>query len=65
MPEIKVILYEKPFPFGPFGVKSFGQNTMTSVTHPIANAIYDAVDVFITEMPATPEKILELLKRKS
>ncbi len=35
---------------------------MIAVTPAIANAIYDAVGVFITDMPATPEKILEALK---
>ncbi len=62
MPETEVILYEEPVPSGPFGAKGVGQNTMIAVTPAIANAIYDAVGVFITDMPATPEKILEALK---
>lgn len=64
MPETEVILYEEPVPSGPFGAKGVGQNTMIAVTPAIANAIYDAVGVFITDMPATPEKILEALKGK-
>ena len=63
MPETEVILYEEPVPSGPFGAKGVGQGTMVAVTPAIANAIYDAVGVFITDMPATAEKILEALKR--
>jgi xanthine dehydrogenase molybdenum-binding subunit len=62
MPETEVILYEEPVPSGPFGAKGAGQGTMVAVTPAIANAIYDAVGVFITDMPATPEKILTALR---
>jgi xanthine dehydrogenase molybdenum-binding subunit len=63
MPETEVILYEKPVPSGPFGAKGVAQGAMIAVTPSIANAIYDAVGVFITDMPATPEKILAALHR--
>jgi xanthine dehydrogenase molybdenum-binding subunit len=64
MPQTEVILYEEPVPSGPFGAKGVGQSTMIAVTPAIANAIYDAVGIFITDMPATPEKILEALKKR-
>ena len=64
MPETEVVLYEEPVPSGPFGAKGIAQGAMVAVTPSIANAIYDAVGAFITDMPATPEKILEALKRK-
>jgi xanthine dehydrogenase molybdenum-binding subunit len=63
MPETEVILYEKPVPSGPFGAKGVAQGAMVAVTPSIANAIYDAVGVSVTDMPATPEKILEALKK--
>jgi xanthine dehydrogenase molybdenum-binding subunit len=65
MPETEVILYEEPVPSGPFGAKGVGHGTMNAVTPAIANAIYNAVGVFITDMPATPEKILKALGRSS
>ena len=65
MPKTEVILYEKPVPSGPFGAKGIAQAAIIAVTPSIANAIYDAVGVFITDMPATPEKILEALKGSS
>jgi xanthine dehydrogenase molybdenum-binding subunit len=64
MPETEVVLYEKPVPSGPFGAKGIAQGAMAAVTPSIANAIYDAVGVFITDMPATPEKILQGLKKE-
>ena len=64
MPETEVILYEEPVASGPFGAKGVGHGTTIAVNPAIANAIYDAVGVFITDMPATPEKIWEALKRR-
>jgi xanthine dehydrogenase molybdenum-binding subunit len=62
MPDTEVVLYEEPVPSGPFGAKGIAQGAMIAVTPSIANAIYDAVGVFITDMPATAERILEGLK---
>jgi xanthine dehydrogenase molybdenum-binding subunit len=62
MPEIEVVLYEKAVPSGPFGAKGIAQGAMIAVTPSIANAIYDAVGVLITDMPATPERVLQGLK---
>ena len=39
------------------------QGAMVAVTPSIVNAIYDPVGVLITEMPATPQKVLEALKK--
>jgi xanthine dehydrogenase molybdenum-binding subunit len=64
MPETEVILYEEPVTSGPFGAKGAGHSTTIAVNPAIANAIYDAVGVFITDMPATSEKIWEALKRR-
>ena len=65
MPEIDVILIEKPDPEGPFGAKSVGEPGLVTIAPSIANAIYDAVGVRVKELPMTPEKILRALKAKS
>lgn len=64
MPETEVVLYQEPVPSGPFGAKGAGHGTTIAVTPAIANAIYDAVGVFITDMPATPEKILKAMSKR-
>ena len=51
-------------PEGPFGAKAAGEICQNSTTPAIINAIHDAVGVWIMDLPATPEKILRLLKEK-
>ena len=50
---------------GPFGAKGAGEATILPVASAIANAIEDAVGVRITELPITPERVLEALARKA
>jgi xanthine dehydrogenase molybdenum-binding subunit len=64
IPEIEVILVEQPVASGPFGAKSVGESGMILVAPVIANAIYNAVGVRMTELPMTPEKVLKALKTK-
>jgi xanthine dehydrogenase molybdenum-binding subunit len=64
IPEMEVILYEEPVPSGPFGAKGVGHGTTIAVNPAIANAIYDAIGVFITDMPATSERIWKALKAR-
>jgi xanthine dehydrogenase molybdenum-binding subunit len=65
IPEIEVILVEQPVASGPFGAKSVGESGMILVAPSIANAIYNAVGVRMTELPMTPERVLKALKAKS
>jgi 4-hydroxybenzoyl-CoA reductase subunit alpha len=51
-------------PYGPFGAKGAGEASSCSTLAAIANGIYDAVGVRITDLPITPEKILRALKKK-
>lgn len=65
IPEIEVILVEQPVASGPFGAKSVGESGMILVAPSIANAIYNAVGVRMTELPMTPERVLKAIKTKS
>lgn len=49
---------------GPFGAKGIGEPGCVPSAPAIANAIYDAIGVRITELPITPEKILSALKEQ-
>ena len=62
LPEIESRVLEYPSVNGPYGVKGVGEMTANSPIPAISNAIYDAVGVRITELPATPEKILRALE---
>ena len=51
-------------PRGPYGAKEVGEGSMVPVLGSIANAIYDAIGVRITELPITPERVLAALAGK-
>ncbi|QGU95365.1 molybdopterin-dependent oxidoreductase [Clostridium bovifaecis] len=61
--EIK--FYENYDPYGPFGAKGMGEMVTNTQPPAIANAIYDAVGVYIDSLPITPEKILRALEEKN
>jgi CO/xanthine dehydrogenase Mo-binding subunit len=58
IPNIHSILITEPDPKTPLGVKGIGEPCITPTAPAIINAIYDAVGVRITSLPATPEKVL-------
>jgi 4-hydroxybenzoyl-CoA reductase subunit alpha len=61
-PDIRTHAVESYEPRGPFGAKEIGEGCLLPVLGAIANAIYDACGVRVTELPITPEKILKGLK---
>ena len=60
-PPIEVIFADVVDPIGPFGAKALGEPPSVGVAPAVINAIYDAVGVRITDLPATPDKILDAL----
>jgi len=64
MPETQIIIINKPDPKGPFGAKGVGEPALVGIAPAIANAIYNAAGVRITDLPITPEKVLKVLKEK-
>ena len=64
MIDIKKIIVEDPEETAPYGAKGIGEPCMIPVAPAILNAIHDALEVRIFELPATPEKILKAIKGK-
>jgi len=64
IPEIKSTIIGYPSKTGPYGVKGVGEMTANSPPAAIVNAIHDAVGIWITDLPITPEKVLEALREK-
>lgn len=50
---------------GPFGAKAVAESGIGLVAPAIANAVYDATGVRITELPVTPEKMLKGLAEQN
>jgi xanthine dehydrogenase molybdenum-binding subunit len=63
--DIECVFVESNDPYGPFGAKGLGEPAMIPTAAAISNAIYDAIEVRIKDLPITPEKILEALKEKA
>jgi len=62
LPEIHTAAVESYEPRGPFGAKEIGEGSELPVLGAIANAVYDACGVRVSELPITPEKILSGLR---
>src|SRR5437899_3772286 len=60
--DIKVILVEHPKEYGVFGAHGIGEPPMAAPAPTMASAVYNAVGVWITDMPITREKVLAGLK---
>ncbi len=58
VPRVTSVIVEDPDPIGPLGVKGIGEPAMIPTIPAVMNAIYDAIGVRITTLPATPEKVL-------
>ena len=63
IPEVIPFIIEKHHNDGPYGAKGVGEMTLVPTAAAISNAIYNAIGVRIKDLPITPEKILNKLKR--
>ena len=64
-PEIETVMVEHEEPTHPFGAKGCSEISIVGVAPAIANAIYNATGVRMTELPITPDRILEALRAQS
>ena len=60
-PRISTILVEAPFDAAPHGAKGVGELPMDVGAPAVVAAIHDATGVWIPDLPATPERILEAM----
>jgi CO/xanthine dehydrogenase Mo-binding subunit len=64
LPELDNVILENPSVDGPFGAKAIGEMANNAQPAAIASAIHDAVGVWVTEYPATPERVLRAIREK-
>jgi len=60
-PHITTVLVEVPSALGPFGAKGVGEPPVVPVGAAIANAVYNAVGVHVTQLPITSERLYEAI----
>jgi CO/xanthine dehydrogenase Mo-binding subunit len=65
LPQIDTVIIENPSTGGPYGAKGIGEMANNPQPPAIAAAVYDAVGVWVTELPITPERVLRALRAKS
>jgi CO/xanthine dehydrogenase Mo-binding subunit len=64
LPQVDTVIIENPSADGPYGAKGIGEMANNPQPPAIAAAVFDAVGVWITELPITPEKVLRALDAK-
>ena len=60
-PPIETFIVEAPDPNGPFGAKEAGEGSLSGFLPALTNAIADATGLRLTELPASPDRLLEAL----
>lgn len=65
LPDIVAIPITDPHPKGPMGAKGMGELAITPTAPAVINAIHNAAGIWIHEIPATKERILDALEAKS
>jgi 4-hydroxybenzoyl-CoA reductase subunit alpha len=63
-PPIEVKLIESHDPLGPFGAKEASEGSLHSFAPALTNAIYDAIGIRLTELPASPDRVLEAIQAR-
>lgn len=64
LPMLRSGIVESDDPHGPYGAKGASETAILPGPAAIANAVFDAVGVRITDLPITPEKLLAALGRR-
>ncbi len=63
-PPIEVGLIESHDPLGPFGAKEASEGALHGFPPALCNAIFDAIGIRLTELPATPDRVLDAVQAR-
>ena len=64
-PPIEVGIIESIDPNGPFGAKEAGETSLIAFIPALTNAVADAIGVSPTDLPVTPDKLMELMEKNT
>ncbi len=63
VPNVDSILVESVDPEGPYGAKEVGEGSLHPSIPAVVNAVYDAIGIWIHELPITSEAVLKALRK--
>ena len=61
--ETENILVETGMGYGPYGLVGIGEDCATVVPFVVANAIHNAIGEWVDDHPATPDKVIQAIKK--
>lgn len=64
-PPIEAHIVESNDPHGPFGAKEAGEASLAGFLPALTNAIADALDIRVSELPITQDRLAELMDKKA
>jgi CO/xanthine dehydrogenase Mo-binding subunit len=64
-PEVRTVLVEHAYPWGPYGAKGLGESPIVGVAPAITAAVANAAGVRLREIPATPERVWAAIRKKN
>ena len=64
-PPIETHIVESNDPHGPFGAKEAGEASLAGFLPALTNAIADALDVRVVDLPITPDRLMEMLEKQA
>ncbi|MEZ5667636.1 MAG: xanthine dehydrogenase family protein molybdopterin-binding subunit [Alphaproteobacteria bacterium] len=65
LPMIDTVIVEVPNPGHPYGVRGVGETSIVPPLAAVANAVSAAAGVRLTELPASPPRVLKALERQA
>jgi 4-hydroxybenzoyl-CoA reductase subunit alpha len=63
-PPIEVQIVESMDPGGPLGAKEAGEGSLSGFLPALTNAIADAIGLRLTELPASPDRVLDAIQQR-
>ena len=63
LPDLQTIIVEHPSDLGPCGAKGIGEPPLVATAPAIRSAFWDATGIFVDEIPLTPVRVMEALKK--
>jgi len=64
-PPVEVVIIEKPKNYGAFGAHGIGEPPIATPASAMINAVYNAVGVWVEDIPLTRARVLAALKKSS